>query len=145
MTPPTLSDSLADLAHHLRTQIDQIFAAVETTAPAQRDRLSTWLERCVAQDAAAGTEEALAAALRDIVTLRNGQLGFTVSPSRPGMRREAVITADLGGAVPLGQAVVALLRAVAVHHPDLALRLIREVRATDMRQRAAIARAIGWR
>ena len=145
MTTPPLTETLARYARRLRPEIEQVFEAVQTTAPAQRARLEDWLARCVAREESARSAESLDAVLRDLVTLRNGQLLFTVMPGRPGARPEAVITGDLGGAVPLGRAVIDLLRHVADHEPDLAHRLIREVRRTDMAQQAEIARAIGWR
>ncbi|MAM24973.1 MAG: hypothetical protein CML55_06265 [Rhodobacteraceae bacterium] len=145
MTNPALSDTLYELAQRLCSEIALVCDTLPTTAPAQQARVAAWLERCAARDATAGTEEALAAVLRDLVTMRNGQLGFTGLDVRSGARPEAMIAADLGGAVPLGQAVVALLRDVAACDPDLALRLIREVRTTDQRQQAEIARAIGGR
>ena len=143
MTEPTFSIALADLAHQLRREIHQLFAVVPTTAPAQQARLDAWLARCVAQDAAAAHEESLTSALRDLVTLRNGQLGFAVPPSRPGTNQVAAITADFGGALLLGQAVVALLRCIARHDPRTAQRLCHDVLRTDARQRAEIAPAIG--
>lgn len=139
------TDALADLAGRTAPQIERIFICVQTTAPAQRIRLRDWLARCAARDAAAGSEEALTSALRDLVTLRNGQLTFTTRQPRPGGRKEAITIGDLGGAVTLGQVVIALLRCVAEHDPGLAMRLIQEVRRTDTRQRAEIARKIGWR
>lgn len=145
MTTRSLPDTLADLARRLRPELARMFATVETTAPGQLARLTGWLAQCLARQEAAATEEALAEALRNLVTLRNGQLAFTAVPVRLGGRPEAVATGDLGGAVALGQAVVDLIRCVAACDPDLALRLSREVRRTELQQRAEIARAIGWR
>jgi hypothetical protein len=145
MTTPTLSEALVRYARRLRPEIEQIFGAVQTTAPAQLIRLEDWLARCVAREASALREDVLGTVLRDLVTLRNGQLLFTERPRRFGARPEAVIAGDVGGAVPLGRAVIDLLCSVADHEPDLAQRLIREVRRTDMAQQAEIARAIGWR
>ena len=139
------TDALADLADRTAPQIKWIFDCVQTTAPAQRARLLDWLARCAAREAAAGGDEALIGALRDLVTLRNGQLTYSALQPRFGGRREAFIVGDLGGAVALGQIVIALLRCIAAHDPELALRLVREARSTDARQRAEIARRIGWR
>jgi hypothetical protein len=76
-----------------------------------------------------GTSEAtLPAAQRDLVTLHHAQLGFTAVLPRPGARPEAVVTANLGGAVALGTTVVGLPRCVTAHDRDLARRLLPELR-----------------
>jgi sensor domain CHASE-containing protein len=143
MKDTTLTDALADLARRTGPGMERIVASAEATAPAQGARLAAWLERCVARETAAATEEQLAGAVRDLVTLRNGRLLFVARPVSDGGRREPILVGDLGGAVALGRAVIDLLRCVANHDRDLAIRLARETQATDARQRAQIARAIG--
>jgi hypothetical protein len=145
MTPSPLSKALAGFARRTRPELARIFAAGPTTAPAQRDRVADWLARCVAREPAAMTEAALAAALHDLLALRHAQLGFAAVPPRPGARPEAIVTADLGGAVALGETLAGLLRCVTAHDPDLAQRLLGELRRTESRQRTEIARAIDRR
>ena len=145
MTLSPLSEALAVLARRVGPELARIFASVPTTAPAQHDRLAGWLAQCAAGQASAMTAEALAAAVRDLVTLRNAQLVYDAVPVRTGARAEALVTADLGGAVALGDAAAGLLLCVAAHDAALAQRLSREARATDSRQQAAIAAAIGRR
>jgi hypothetical protein len=145
MTPHPLSTDLAGFARRVLPDLARTFATVPTTAPAQRDRVTDWLARCVARQPAAMTEAALAAALRDLVTLRHAQLAFAAVSPRPGARPEAVVTADLGGAVALGETAAGLMRCVTARDPDLARRLLRELRRTELRQRAEIARAIDRR
>ena len=76
-------------------------------------------------------------------TLPPAQLGYAAPLSRSGTKRIAAIAADAGGALSLVQAVVALLRCIALHDPQMAQRLCHDVLRTDAHQRAEIAAAIG--
>jgi len=143
MTHQPFTEALAELAHRIGPQITRIFDCVGTTAPAQHERLVAWLGQCAARETAAATGEVLAGAVRDLVTLRNGQLIFVARPMENGRLQEPLPVADVGGAVALGQAVIDLLRCVADHDRDLAMRLVRETEGTDARQRKQIARAFG--
>jgi len=137
------TDALAELAGQSLPQITLIFDHVPTTAPVQRARLMDWLDQCARREAVANSEKGLTGAVRDLVTLRNGQLTFTADQSQTSGDRKALVLGDLGGAVALGQLVIALLYCVAEHDPELAMRLIREAQTTDVRQRGEIARMIG--
>ena len=145
MTTPILTIALADLARDLHPGLSRLLAGIRTTAPYQRARVLSWLKCCRSGASEAASEEVLTALVRDLVTLRNGQLAFRSIPVRVGQAPRVMPTRDFGGAFMLGQAVLRVLRVIRSHDPDLALRLAREVCRTHERQEAEIARTIGWR
>jgi hypothetical protein len=141
MKTMTLSDALTAFAAEYLPQLALLFA--EMPPMPWLARLETWLGDCRANPAIAMTEPALAEALGLFVSLRHARMRFGLLEPARWARQGTLVSADQGGGAVLAAAAGAeLMRLIARHDRELAMRLAETTLRRNEVQRAALAKHI---